>query len=93
MDAAGSNHLVTEAHRELSQKNRQHIEEETAWKWAARAIAAYRNFATSREHRWLRDSEAYLLEAVEHAAVADESGELLREVRAWMRAYIPPGVL
>ena len=84
--------LLAEARREILSKSCGEIERETAFKWAARAVAAYTIFRETRLHRWLRDSEQYLDEAFEHAALADGSGEALRAVREWVHQYIPRGL-
>jgi hypothetical protein len=75
-----------EAARELSQKTRLQIEAETAWKWAARAIV-------TDSYGRIVDASTYWGEALEHAALADATGAILAEVRAWMRQYIPEGTL
>ena len=87
--------LLADAQRELAQKSRSQIEEETAYKWAARAAAAYRFARESgtNKHRWLRYAESYFSEAVEHASLADDTGEALHAVREWMGRYIPRGTL
>jgi len=86
--------LLAEAQREISQKSRSQIEHETAFKWASRAAAAYGLFRSNqKELRWLRDSADYYHEAIEHAALADHSGEVLRAVREWVHRYIPRGAL
>lgn len=85
--------LLIEARREITQKSRSQIEEETAFKWAARAVAAYLQSRSVTDPRWLRDAQTYGDEALEHAALADESGEVLRDTRTWMGRYIPIGVL
>ena len=86
--------LVDEAAREIRQRSRNQIEKDTAFKWAARAIAAYELFRSAPHlHRWIRDSQTYFDEALEHAALADESGEVLFAVREWMGRYIPHGML
>ena len=88
--------LLDDARRELSAKTRAAIEEETAFKWAARALVAYERFEQTQRHRetvqyqWLRESEHYLDEAVEHAALADSSGAVLIRVRQWVHRHIPP---
>ncbi len=82
--------LLAEARREVLQKHRSQIEEETAFKWAARAVETYKLFAETGLDRWFRDSEHYEDEAREHAALADNSGAVLRAVHEWMRRYIPP---
>jgi hypothetical protein len=84
------NDLLAEAEREIRQKHREQIEEETAYKWAARAVAAYRAFRSSNRASWLRDSENYYNEAIEHGALADPySGAVLRDVIEWIHNYIP----
>jgi hypothetical protein len=83
------NHLLNDARREVLEKTREQIEHETAFKWAARAVAAYELFRQTRLNRWLCDSEHFRDEACEHGAMADETGEALRAVRAWMHRYIP----
>ena len=84
------NDLLAEARRELSQKSRSQIEEETAFKWAARSVAAYEAFRSTNRAMWLRDAEHYYEEAIEHSALADpHSGDVLRDVIAWVHRYIP----
>lgn len=85
--------LIAEARAELSQKSRSQIEEETAFKWGSRAVAAYGFYRQTHEPRWLRDAETYFSEGVEHASLADDSGEVLRAVHEWMQQYIPRGAL
>lgn len=94
--------VLDDARIELAHKTRGQIEEETAYKWAARAVAAYEFFvkigstATTDDARavavrWLRDSENYFTESIEHASLADDTGAVLQAVREWMRQYVPPG--
>jgi hypothetical protein len=87
------NDLLANARREVTQKPRGQIEEETAFKWASYSVATYELFQSTRLHHWLRDSQHYYDEALEHAALADESGEVLRAVRVWVSRYVPPGVI
>jgi hypothetical protein len=87
------NDLLVDAKREVLQKPRSQIEQETAFKWAARAVVTYDLFRSTRLPRWLHDSSEYGHEAIEHAALADESGEVLRAVREWMHRHIPPGAI
>jgi hypothetical protein len=84
MDEVFSASMLTAARAELAVKTRQQIEEDTAYKWAARAIAANLNYEQTRNLRWLRDSADYLHEATEHAVFADSDGAVLRRVRQWM---------
>jgi hypothetical protein len=39
---------IAEARREIMRKSRSQIEVETAYKWAARAVAAYQLFQSTR---------------------------------------------
>ena len=91
-----NNRILEEAQREIGKKSRAEIEAETAWKWAARAAAAYVYYETGRTVRsnehWLADATDYYHEAIEHAALADHSGTLLREVRRWVHQFIPKGL-
>ena len=80
--------ILDDARREIAEKSRAEIEEETAWKWAARAVATYQGFGGS-----LFDAAHYYEEAIEHAALADHSGELLRGVREWVHQYVPRGAI
>jgi hypothetical protein len=84
---------VDEARAELLRKSREQIEEETAFKWAARAAAAYRLWHEGRSPSMFRDSCTYWDEAQEHAAMADSTGEILQKVRDWFHRYVPRGVL
>jgi hypothetical protein len=85
--------LLDEARRELSQKTLKDIERDTAWKWAARAVAAYQLGDYGRIPTLYRDCVTYAGEAFEHAVFADETGETLQAVRSWVYHYIPRGVL
>jgi hypothetical protein len=84
--------LLDDARRELAEKSRGQIDTETAWKWAARAVAACQlareaprpELATAL----VCDMNYYADEAIEHAALADSTGATLQAVRAWMRQYV-----
>jgi hypothetical protein len=78
--------LLREARIELRTKHRVQVNQESAWRWAALAVAAY-------ELGQLSDAVDYHHEAVEHAALADHSGLELQAVRNWVSARVPPGVL
>jgi hypothetical protein len=84
--------LLEEARLEVSQKTLKEIERETAWKWAARAVAAYELWVGGNRAMY-HDACTYLGEALEHSVFADETGETLQAVRAWVHQYIPRGVL
>lgn len=83
--------LLDDARQELAQWSRQEIETATAYKWAARAVAAYEQLVQAPSghtsaQRWLHDWWHYFDEAVEHAALADDTGDVLRAVRAWIQS-------
>jgi hypothetical protein len=84
---------LPEARREILEKSRSLIEAETAYKWADRAVAAWQLHADTDAEQWLRDAVDYLHEAVEHAALADHSGTVLREVHAYVHQYVPRGAI
>jgi hypothetical protein len=85
--------LLEEARLELSQKTLKDIERDTAWKWAARAVAAYQLWGGGGDPTLYRDFLTYAGEAFEHSVFADETGETLRMVREWVHQYIPRGIL
>lgn len=80
---------VQEALAELTQRTKQDIEAETAWKWAARAGAAVRlaNADGANRLRWIADAVEYGHEAIEHAGSVGP--ELLTEIRARLAAESP----
>jgi hypothetical protein len=87
---------LADARRELLAKTREDIERETAWKWAARAVAAYelaqvRRFPVART--LMHDARTYLDEAIEHAAMADRTGAVMRAVRDWVDQQVPAGAI
>ena len=51
--------LVDEARAELLSKTREQIERETAFKWAARAVAAYQLWHEGRSPEMFRDFGTY----------------------------------
>lgn len=64
---------------EVQSKTEQELEMETAYKWAARAVACYRLFAEGHDLKWLAAARDYEHEASEHAAlVRDGAVTLLR---------------
>jgi hypothetical protein len=65
--------LVNEASLEIATKSRETIEMETAYKWAARAMASYMRFQKTGSTFLLFDAEDYRHEALEHAAMAGAS--------------------
>ena len=94
--------ILHDARHEVGVKSRSQIEEETAYKWAARAIVAYETYVRTQRPKYmpsagsevyLRDAGDYYHEAIEHAALADESGDVLRDVREFVYKHVQRGVL
>jgi hypothetical protein len=84
---------VDAAYEEVGSKTHSQVDEETAHKWASRAIASYRHFEETGDGAWLLRSSDYYHEAVEHAALADHSGGVLREVRKRIHEVLPHHML
>jgi hypothetical protein len=89
--------LVAEARRELQEKTQRAIEEETADRWAARAVAAFENYAAARDaHRdqeallWLIEAVGYEHEAGEHAAGAGTLAEVCATIQETKRRVALP---
>jgi hypothetical protein len=61
---------VEKAKNELAVKKLSSLQEETAYVWGARAMAAFQHFQTSNWERWLSEALEYRHEALEHAALA-----------------------
>lgn len=78
--------LLLEARGDVASKSRSAINRESAWRWAALAVAA-------ADAGKLTDAVDYFHEAIEHAALADPSGSELLEVRNWVGLRIPPSTL
>ncbi len=85
--------LVADADRELDAKGRKQLDEETAYKWGARAVAAYRRWEATKDPEWLADAESYYHEGVEHAALSDHDGGVLARFHEWFHQNVPHGVL
>ena len=82
--------LLRDAIFELNAKTHQQIEKETAWKWAARACAAYllaqnANHLGAALDRYA-EAEDYSREAVEHAATSGEEF-LPQRVTDWIQPF------
>jgi hypothetical protein len=78
--------LLLEARGDVQAKPRAQINVESAWRWAALAVAAC-------EAGLCTDAVDYFHEAIEHAALGDPSGAELVRVRAWVSARVPLGML
>ncbi len=75
---------VKEAREELSGKSYLEIQKETAIKWASRAAASYDLAIEEKDiHRKVavfQVAEEYHHEAIEHAALYEDGGDLLNKV-------------
>jgi hypothetical protein len=75
---------VESALEEVSSKTDKDIEEETAWKWASRAVACYKNFVATNDKKWLLRVDSYSQEALEHAALVRDGGATVGQVEKAM---------
>jgi hypothetical protein len=69
--------VPAEVFTEVLSKSDAQISTETAYKWAARSVVAYREFAKTGEMEWYRRAEDYRHEALEHASLVGDGGELV----------------
>lgn len=80
---------IEKATKELGEKTLEEIEAMTAKTWGARAVASYRLAKKARTpadgFRRFYEGENFRQEAFEHAAMVDDGGELLREVRGQVK--------
>jgi hypothetical protein len=72
-----SHREIEEARREILSKSKTQIEEDTAVKWGARAIAAYSIFEESGSLEVFADATEYHHEAIEHASDTPILGGIL----------------
>lgn len=61
---------IEKAKNELTLKTLANIQEETAYTWGARALAAFAIWQTIHDGRFLSDALEYRHESLEHAALA-----------------------
>lgn len=82
---------VEKAREELKDKSYLEIQKETAWKWASRSAASYdlaiEEKDISRKVAVLSVAEEFHHEAIEHAALYEDGGGLLREVDKELEPY------
>lgn len=76
---------IQAALEEVTAKSESQIQIETAYKWAARAIACYRLYGRTGLLHWLTRAEEYKHEAIEHAAVAEDSCVTLKQLDKKMK--------
>lgn len=82
---------VNAALKEIKTKSLKDIEYDTAWRWASRAIAALvlANQAQLDDERakWLGLSRDFKHEALEHAALQEDNGTLVKRVQEEIETY------
>jgi hypothetical protein len=71
---------IEEAKKELLEKTEAQIESETAYKWGSRAIAAYQLFQETGDVKWFLMGEEFRHEAIEHASLSGNFGELIKTI-------------
>jgi uncharacterized protein YpiB (UPF0302 family) len=75
---------IEEAREELKEKSYLEIQKKTAWTWASRAAASYQlaeeEKDLSRKVAIFQVAEEYHHEAIEHAALYEDGGELLSKL-------------
>jgi hypothetical protein len=81
--------LTQEAIDEIRAKTDKIINVETAYKWAGRAVASYLEFNRTEGVEWLFRAEDYRHEAIEHAALVGDGGELLKMLEEQIEPYRP----
>lgn len=72
---------VKAALQEVQQKSAEQIEQETAYKWASRAIACDMLYKQTGLLHWLLRAEDMKHEALEHAAVVMDRGATVRTLQ------------
>jgi len=83
---------IEEALKEVQEKDEDQIEEETAYKWASRAIASYMMYDKTGEQKWLLAGEDRRHEALEHASLCEDDGKTLTAVRKEIEKHRPKDV-
>jgi hypothetical protein len=78
---------IESAIKEVQDKTEQEIEIETAYKWASRSCACYELYEDTKLLKWLLKAEEFKNEALEHAALAKDSGRTLKVVEDEMDKY------
>ena len=67
---------------EVQTKSEKQIEQETAYRWCARALACYSLYGKTGQAKLLLEAERFADEAKEHAAMASDRGVTLHLVES-----------
>lgn len=82
---------LDKAKKELKEKSYLEIQKSTAWTWASRAAVSYDLSIEEKDsHRKVAlfmVAEEYHHEAIEHAALYEDGGDLLKKVDADLEPY------
>lgn len=82
---------IDEAKQELKDKAYLEIQKETAWKWASRAGASYdlaiEEKDLCRKVAVFQIAEEFYHEAIEHAALHEDGGDLVSKVEKELDQY------
>jgi len=82
---------IDKAKEELKEKSYLDIQKQTAWTWASRAAASYELAIEEKDLRRkvavFQVAEEYHHEAIEHAALYEDRGDLLKEVEKELDKY------
>lgn len=74
-------HRLPNQLREVRTQSDAQVECSTAEKWAGRAVACYRMYASSGKVTWLIRADRYREEALEHAAVVGDCGKTVMAIQ------------
>lgn len=76
---------ITEALKEVQEKNESEIEYDTAVTWAKRAAACYSTADKAKTEEemvhWLRKGDDFLHESLEHASLVKDYGKTVGEIQ------------
>jgi hypothetical protein len=82
---------IDKAKKELKEKSYLEIQKDTAWTWASRACASYELAIEEKDiHRKVsifQVAEEFFHESVEHAALYEDNGELLKKLQKEVNPY------
>ena len=81
--------VTQDAYNEILTKTDKTINIETAYKWAGRAVAAFDQYRKTGTLEWVLRGEDYRHEALEHASLVGDGGELLAMLEKQIDIYRP----
>ena len=81
---------LDKAKEELAESSYREIQVKTAWTWASRACVAYSIVVSAEPEAKLAPwtlADEYAHEAIEHAALVEDNGKVLEEVRKSIQEF------